>query len=260
MQKISLRAGLSGLVAMVLTSGVLGQTGDSSMHSGMMNSPHYSIRIENDKVVELSVDGRKIPADSFAAYDPVIRKLMAKAAKDRYQAKLDREKAELDKEQAEWDRLGADRDKERAELDMLKLQKEEAEAKELQQMSGSDRLKMEQDMLQAKLQAEQAQKDMLRAQQDMQQAKRDLEQAMLDRQKAEWDRKLAAEDMEILQRVIGEVVKDGLVPDEKSIVSITLNQDEFLLNGKKQPDAVHKKYATRFLVKPGYKILYHHDR
>jgi hypothetical protein len=223
MQKSFLKAGLPGLVAMVLTFHVMGQTGDS---------PHYSIRIEKDKVVELSVDGRKIPPDSFYVYDSVIRKLTAKASKDQYQAKLD----------------------------MLKAQKEEAEAKELQQMSESNRMKMEQDMQQAKAQAERAEMDMLRAKQDVQQAKRDLEQAMLEREKAERDRKLAAEDMEVTQRMIGEMVKDGLVPDEQSIVSITLNQDEFLLNGKKQPEAVHKKYATRFLVRPGYKISYHHDR
>jgi hypothetical protein len=237
MQKSLLKAGLSGLVAMALTSHVMGQTLDSS---------HYSIRIEKDKVVELSVDGRKIPADSFYVYDSVIRKLKAKAEKDRIGADRDKEKA--------------DREKVQADLEVLKLQKEEAEAKALQQMSNSDRLKMEQDMLRAKEQAEQAEMDIRRAQQDMQQSKRDLEQAMLEREKAERDRKLAAEDKEVTQRMIGEMVKDGLVPDEQSIVSITLNQDEFLLNGKKQPEAVHKKYATRFLVKPGYKISYHHDR
>jgi colicin import membrane protein len=179
MQKNFLKAGLSGLVAMVLTSNVLGQTGDSS---------RYSIRIEKDKVVE-----------------------RAKASKDQYQAKLDRERAELAKEQAERNRIRADRDKEKADGEKEK-------------------------------------------------ADRDKEQAMLEREKAERDRKLAAEDMEMIQRMIGEMVKDGLAPDEQSIVSITLNQDEFLLNGKKQPDAVHKKYATRFLVRPGYKISYHHDR
>ena len=236
MQKSFLKTGLIGLVAMVLTSGVRGQTGDS---------PHYSIRIEKDKVVELSVDGRKIPADSLYVYDSVIRKLTAKAAKDQYQAKVDREKAELAKEQAERDRMGADGEKEKADRD-----KEQAE----------QAMKMEQDMQQAKEQAEQAEMDMRRAKQDMQQAKRDLEQAMLEREKAERDRKLAAEDMEMTQRMIGEIVKDGLAPDTQSIVSITLNQDEFVLNGKKQPDAVHKKYATKFLVKPGYKISYHHGR
>ena len=186
MQKNFLKAGLSGLVAMVLTSNVLGQTGDSS---------RYSIRIEKDKVVE-----------------------RAKASKDQYQAKLDRERAELAKEQAERDRIRADRDKEKADRD-----KEKADG-------------------------------------EKEKADRDKEQAMLEREKAERDRKLAAEDMEMIQRMIGEMVKDGLAPDEQSIVSITLNQDEFLLNGKKQPEAVHKKYATRFLVRPGYKISYHHDR
>ncbi len=68
------------------------------------------------------------------------------------------------------------------------------------------------------------------------------------------------EDREVLQKVIREVVEDGLAPDENSIVSITLNHEEFLINGKKQPEAIHKKYATAFLVKPGYKVLYHHDR
>ncbi len=109
---------------------------------------------------------------------------------------------------------------------------------------------MEQDIVQLKEQQEQLLRDIGRA-------KLDLQQELLDRQQAQMEKKLAAEDLLAVQKLIAELVKDGLAPDEKSVVSVTLNKDEFILNGKKQSDAVHKKYAGKYLVKPGYSISFH---
>src|ERR1700748_922858 len=265
MRKMFLQAGLVWLGSTAFGFCVLGQTGGSSMHQQMTNRPHYSLRIENDKVVELSIDGRRIPPDSFSVYDPAIRKLREQAAKDMQQAVLDKEQAEKDMRQVLLDKVQADKDKLSAEQDKLYAERDKVLAehnKELAELEALHAQKeaagMEQDIAKIRQEESQTQGELQRAQREMERAKLDLQQAMLDRERAQRDRKLAMEDMEIVQRVIHEAVKDGLAPDENSIESITLNHEEFLINGKKQPEAIHKKYVTAFIVKPGYKVLYHH--
>ncbi len=91
------------------------------MHS--IEGARYSIEVENDKVVALTVDGRKIPADSVAFYDPVIRKYMAEALQDRLQSGHAYEQALRSKEQAEKELLSAERNKELAEKDGLGVER-----------------------------------------------------------------------------------------------------------------------------------------
>jgi hypothetical protein len=56
------------------------------------------------------------------------------------------------------------------------------------------------------------------------------------------------------------VVKDGLAPDEKSVTSLYLDENEFLVNGKSQPEDVRKKYQKKFVVRPGFIISYRLNR
>jgi hypothetical protein len=158
-----------------------------------------------------------------------------------------------DKEMMERDQSSAERTKELAELVDLQVQKEMLDAQQQEQLSGKSRMKMEQDMIQVK----QRQDQMLR---DIGQAKLDLQRAILERELAERDQKLAAENLFATQKLITELVKDGLAKDEKSVLSVKLNKDEFILNGKRQSDAIHKKYAAKYLVKPGVSISFHKEQ
>lgn len=115
----------------------------------------YSFRIKDEKITDLYVDDKKIPANEYQKYESIIGTILL-------QIKKDKEKAELDMMQAQQDQKQAKMDMEEAQL-----------AKQ----------KAEQDMLQAKVEKQ-------KAEQDKQRVMKDQERAMLAKMNAEEDRKI----------------------------------------------------------------------
>jgi len=196
------------------------------------NGPLYTLRMEGDKVLDLTVDGHAVSSDSInGSYKAVIQEIKVQVERARVQARLDRQQAERDREQAGRDREQAERDREQAERDRGQSEKDR----------------------------QQAGRDQEQAERDRQQAGRDREQAEHDREQAERDRKRAAEDRAIMQSIMDDLVKDGLVPDKESIHSLKIDADEFLLNGKSLPEAVQKKYIGKYVTGKGYSMSYHNE-
>jgi hypothetical protein len=196
------------------------------------NGPLYTLQMEGDKVLDLTVDGHAVPSDSINGnYKAVIQEIKAQVERARVQSRLDRQQAERDREQAKRDRVQADRDRQQADRDREQAEKDRA----------------------------QADKDRQQAGRDQEQAGRDREQAERDREQAERDRKRAAEDRAIMQSIMDDLVKDGLVPDKESVHSLKINADEFLLNGKSLPEAVQKKYIAKYVTGKGYSMSYHNE-
>ena len=203
------------------------------------NGPLYTLHMEGDKVLDLTVDGHAVSADSInGSYKAVIQEIKVQVERARVQARLDRQQAERDREQAKRDRVQADRDREQADRDREQAEKDRAQADKDRQQAGRDQ--------------EQAGRD-------REQAERDREQAGRDREQAERDRKRAAEDRAIMQSIMEDLVKDGLAPDKESIHSLKMNADEFLLNGKPLPEAVQKKYIAKYVTGKGYSMSYHNE-
>ena len=227
----------------------------------------YNFALEQDKIVELFVDKRKVPADSFYVYQPLVNKLWEQIKKDKAQAEEDEKQALQDKEQAEADAVQARADKVQAEKDAIEAEQDKVQAEEDAVEAKEDKVQAEEDRKQAmedKVQAEkEAQEERVQVEEDRKQAKldavqaqRDREQAQKDRVQAQLDAKQAAEDRAVMKSLLVELVKEGLVPDEKSVRSLHLNEDEFIINGKLQSEELHKKYMTKFLVRPGRSISY----
>lgn len=264
------------------------------------NGSLYNIRMVGDKVIALSVDNHEIPADSFYVYNTLTKKLALQIKADKAQARLDKEHAEKDEIQALEDRKQAEKDVIQSNEDRLQAEKDRLQEKQDAEEAIQDKVQAEREQVEArieKVQAEkekeiavvqariatkeqvqvvkvqaqvvraQAEEDRRQAMQDRQQADRDRVQAIEDRKQADRDREQAAkdrkqaeEDRAMMKKLISDIIAEGLIPDEKSLRSLYLDEDGFIINGKQQPDALLKKFQEKYLLRPGYRLSYHNDQ
>ncbi|HWB25446.1 MAG TPA: cell envelope integrity protein TolA [Chitinophagaceae bacterium] len=209
----------------------------------------YDFTLAGDKVIELYVNNRKIPADSFYVYSGLVNRLKeqikkdrAQAAEDRKQADLDRQQAVKDQAQAEDDRAQAEKDRQQAELDRQEAEKDRQQAVQDGKQADRDRMQADEDRKQADL--------------DRQQAVKDRAQAEEDRKQAELDRQQAEEDRKTIDSLLSDLVSYHIVPDRKSVRNVDLSDDGLYVNGKEQPADIAKKFREKYLKKPGYSLSY----
>lgn len=241
------------------------------------NGKTYVLKRVDGKVKEMSIDGQKVPESEFGNYAEMVNKIDAEikadmeqaeldreqAERDRAQAARDREQAERDREQAELDRAQGERDRENAKLDMEQAERDREQAEKDREQSKRDieqsirdREQAEKDRAQAVLDRQQAEKDREQAEKDRAQAALDRQQAERDREQAARDREQAQKDREMMESMIAEMIKDGLIPDKKGLSSLKLNEKTFEVNGKKLSDDLHRKYKGKYAKELNYEIRY----
>jgi len=222
----------------------------------------YVVQMEGGKILNFSVDGRNVPTDSLGRYQTVIdtikdrvREAELQAKRDRAQSERDREQAGRDREQAGRDRLQADRDREQAERNRLQgeLSRQQALLERDQAEKNREEVEMNRDLVERNRQ--QADRDREQAERDRVQATRDREQAERDREQAERDRKRAEEDRKMMDSLIKDLIADGIVTDRDGVHSLKVDADEVIVNGKRLPEALEKKYIARY-VKQGFSMSF----
>jgi len=225
----------------------------------------YNMIISQGRLTSLYINGKLIPSDSFYQYDGLVKRIIDQMKRDSAQAIRDKEQAERDEEQAGRDAKQAERDAEQAIRDKKQAEEDAGQAvrdrEQAEKEAVDAKMEVERDRQQALADRKQAMRDREQAIRDKAQAERDAEQVIRDKKQAERDmqqavrdKKKAEEDRALLKSLLADVVKEGLAPDEKSIVSLTLDGSVFFVNGKKQSDELQNKFAEKYIRKEGFGI------
>ncbi len=210
------------------------------------DGPVYVLQMRGNKIVNFSVDGQSIPPDGLGKYQAVIDSIKVRIKEAEEQAKRDRAQADLDRKQADRDRAQAELDRKQADRDRGQAERDRQQAVTEREQADRDR---EQNQLQAERDRQQAEQDRQQADRDRLEAERDRVQAGRDREQAERDRVRAEEDRKMMDSLMRDLVADGIVPDRESVHSLKMNSDEVIVNGKRLPEAMEKKYIARYAKK-----------
>jgi hypothetical protein len=230
-------------------------------------SPVYVFVMRNGDVQSLTVDGRPVAAADLGRYQKVIDEIKVRvkiqekrdreqADRDREQAGRDREQAGRDMEQSARDREQAERDRHQADMDRLQADREREQVVKNREQVERDREQADRDRQQADKDRDQAGRDQQQAERDREQAGRDREQAVRDREQAERDRKQAEEDRRMIEALRKDLVQDGVVKDREDLYDIKIDEDEVIVNGKRLPEALEKKYLAKY-AKKGNRMQFH---
>lgn len=241
----------------------------------------YKMKVEDLKIVEMTIDDKKVPPEEFPNYEKLLKKILAKIEEDRAKAKedrrhavIEREKAEDDREEVEGDRRQADREKDRFNEDRERVNSERADASRERERAYSDARRAERnaesvvgDRKRSEDEYERTQEHRAKAERDRrnsdeyrEHAEQERTRVSKDRDHARVDRKRAEEDRQLLHDLLDDVVEQKIVNDEDDIKTLVLDEKKLIINGETQKEELHKKFKENYLKKTGSRIHYRNDR
>jgi bla regulator protein blaR1 len=203
--------------------------------STVVNGKKYIVVSKSDQVKELYVDGQKIATEKIVDYKAVTDKIIQQTKIDLEQSKKDMAQSKIDMEQS-------NRDIEKSKRDMEKSLE---------------------DLKQSKRDMEQSKKDMEQSRIDMEQSKRDMEQSRIDMAQSRIDMEQSRKDMEqsrILQeKIIEDFISEHIISNKKELNSYKINNNELIVNGIKQSDAIHKRIKEKYAKGDKWTTIYNHN-
>ena len=176
-----------------------------------MDDKVYKMELVNGKMTELYVDGVKIPAGDWDKYSDAIAAIKEQIRKNKEQAIRNEEQARLNQIQDKKNEEQAKRNEEQARLNQVQEKKNEEQVGRNQE-----------------------------------QAAKNEERALLNEIQAKKNEAQAAENERMMKQMIADLLSDKIIPNANGLHDLTLNSDEMIINGIKQPDDVFKKYKEKY--------------
>lgn len=247
-------------------------TSESTIHV-TKNNKRYEIEQKNGEITELKIDGQLIPKEKIESYESEIEPILEEI-KDNQQAEADREEAEDVKERTE----AVKRESNEAGIDAEEAKKDaenfQAQAKEIRKQAEVIKMNAEKyrviegEIFQVSANEIKNSAENIRKQAEVFQknaevtrvsAEKFREQAQVIQKQAEVIRKEADKaraDFEKMQeRLINDLIKEDAIKDRNNL-SYKLSDSELIVNGVKQPDALHKKIKAKYLKDAGVELVY----
>ena len=94
-------------------------------------------------------------------------------------------------------------------------------------------------MKQAKIEMEQAQKQLIQSKKEMEQSKKEMEQSQI-----------------MQQKMIDDLIKEHIIKNKKELTSLKLNDQELIVNGVRQSDAMYKKFRAKYAMGKNFSMMY----
>jgi|SRR6185503_3657662 len=196
------------------------------------NNKVYKATLVNDKMMELYVDGEKIPAADWGKYEDVTAAIKGQIARNREQAKKNREQARLNE-------IQAGRNREQGRLNEIQEKKNEEQAARNRQQDRLNEIQAQRNQEQAKLNEVQEEKN-------RQQAVKNQEQARLNEIQEQKNEEQAKENERFIKEITADLVSDGVIPNANSLKELTFNGDEMIVNGVRQSAQTRQKYVKKY--------------
>lgn len=248
-----------------------------------------------NEIIRLYIDGVRIPDNNIADYKEIVNQIIKETREQsreareeaeiaRTMSRMAREEAELVRKQARISAMDAERNLRHAELarkqverdgkrEDIEKEKVERSYKQSEKIALDSYNKAKIDNLQ-KEQAERAIQPELLSKEQAELAHRRAElfrmsadarrtQAQLMRTNASVDRLIAnrarEESGKLIKGIVEDLKNDGIVKDTETI-SFSINNKELIVNGVKQPDAVHQKFRKKYLKGESDNINFSRDK
>lgn len=167
---------------------------------GDIDGKRVELKEENSEIKELYIDGKKIPGDQYAQYQPVIEKIHKQMKEQAAKLKLQSERLDLQKqqleEQTEAMEMNSEKMKEQSEIaeaDMLRQKALKAlmEQQEVQMQEQAERMNKNDSSM--KIQSQKRQQDFMRKEKELLKKQLELQEKMEEL-------KLQQEKLELIQK------------------------------------------------------------
>jgi bla regulator protein BlaR1 len=253
------------------------------------NGKKYELITENNTVKELYVNGKKIAADKIADYDKITSGIIKQSKIDREQSDKEVIQSQIELEQSKKDMAQSQIEMEQSKKELAQNQIELEQSKKEMAQSQIEMEQYKKEMARAKIEMEkqkdemmkgsnadmvQQKKEMEKAQEEMKKAHKEMEgsqrQMKIDMENAKKDMARSVKDLERSQKevaasqilsegIINDLIENDIIKSKKELSSYTLNNDELIVNGVKQPDAVYKKFSDKYIKKGKRTISYSNE-